>query len=143
MNTQFIWTKKCKKSFLELKRRLTTTLVLALPVPHKPMMVFSNASKFALRCFLIQDGQVVSYAFCQLKDHEKNYPMHDLELATVRRWLETISDYKCWIKYHLGKADLVVDALSQKSQMVDIAKSSEVDSENLLRYGKKASGGNE
>lgn len=98
MNTRFNWTKKCKKSFLELKRRFTTTLVLALPMPHKPMVVFSNGSKFALRCFLIQEGQAVAYAFRQLKDQEKNYPMHGLELAAV------FFDLKIWGHYLYGEA---------------------------------------
>lgn len=31
----------------------------------------------------MQEGRVVSYASRQLKDCEKNYPTHDLELAAV------------------------------------------------------------
>ncbi|GJR48090.1 putative reverse transcriptase domain-containing protein [Tanacetum coccineum] len=31
-----------------------------------------------------------------------------------RRWLELLSDYDCEIRYHLGKANVVVDALSRK-----------------------------
>nr|GEU78721.1 putative reverse transcriptase domain-containing protein [Tanacetum cinerariifolium] len=33
-----------------------------------------------------------------------------------RRWLELLSDYDCEICYHLGKANLVADALSKKEQ---------------------------
>ena len=32
-----------------------------------------------------------------------------------RRWLELLKDYDCIILYHLGKANVVVDALSRKS----------------------------
>jgi hypothetical protein len=32
---------------------------------------------------LIQHGKVIAYAFRQLKPHEVNYPVHDLELAAV------------------------------------------------------------
>ena len=32
-----------------------------------------------------------------------------------RRWLELIKDYDCSINYHPGKANVVADALSQKS----------------------------
>ena len=32
---------------------------------------------------LMQGGKVIAYASRQLKVHEKNYPTHDLELATV------------------------------------------------------------
>ena len=31
----------------------------------------------------MQNGKVIAYASRQLKDHEKNYPTHDLELAAV------------------------------------------------------------
>nr|GEY13858.1 putative reverse transcriptase domain-containing protein [Tanacetum cinerariifolium] len=33
-----------------------------------------------------------------------------------RRWLELLSDYDCDIRYHLGKANVVADALSRKEQ---------------------------
>ncbi|GJX30441.1 putative reverse transcriptase domain-containing protein [Tanacetum coccineum] len=33
-----------------------------------------------------------------------------------RRWIELLSDYDCEIRYHLGKANVVVDALSQKER---------------------------
>ncbi|GKD59223.1 putative reverse transcriptase domain-containing protein, partial [Tanacetum coccineum] len=33
-----------------------------------------------------------------------------------RRWLELLSDYDCEIRYHLGKANLVADALSRKER---------------------------
>ncbi|GJU11589.1 putative reverse transcriptase domain-containing protein [Tanacetum coccineum] len=33
-----------------------------------------------------------------------------------RRWLELLSDYDCEIRYHLGKANVVTDALSRKER---------------------------
>nr|GEU99442.1 putative reverse transcriptase domain-containing protein [Tanacetum cinerariifolium] len=33
------------------------------------------------------------------------------------RWLELLSDYDCEIRYHLGKANVVADALSQKKRI--------------------------
>nr|GFC60398.1 putative reverse transcriptase domain-containing protein [Tanacetum cinerariifolium] len=33
-----------------------------------------------------------------------------------RRWLELLSDYGCDIRYHLGKANVVADALSRKER---------------------------
>ncbi|GKF87667.1 hypothetical protein Tco_0258544, partial [Tanacetum coccineum] len=33
-----------------------------------------------------------------------------------RRWLEFLSDYDCELRYYLGKANVVVDALSRKSR---------------------------
>nr|GEY05623.1 putative reverse transcriptase domain-containing protein [Tanacetum cinerariifolium] len=34
-----------------------------------------------------------------------------------RRWLELLSDYDCKIRYHLGKANVVADALSRKERI--------------------------
>nr|GEV30819.1 putative reverse transcriptase domain-containing protein [Tanacetum cinerariifolium] len=34
-----------------------------------------------------------------------------------RRWIELLSDYECEIKYHLGKANVVADALSRKERL--------------------------
>nr|GEV89013.1 putative reverse transcriptase domain-containing protein [Tanacetum cinerariifolium] len=34
-----------------------------------------------------------------------------------RRWLELLSDYDCEIRYHLGKANVVADALSRKERV--------------------------
>ena len=31
----------------------------------------------------MQQGQVIAYTLRQLKPHEKNYPIHDLELVVV------------------------------------------------------------
>ncbi|GJQ96495.1 putative reverse transcriptase domain-containing protein [Tanacetum coccineum] len=35
----------------------------------------------------------------------------------LRRWIELLSDYDCEIRYHLGKANVVADALSQKERI--------------------------
>ncbi|XP_040998176.1 uncharacterized mitochondrial protein AtMg00860-like [Juglans microcarpa x Juglans regia] len=52
-NARYVWTEKCEQSFVELKERLSTALVLALPEPHKPYVVFSDASKSGLGCVLM------------------------------------------------------------------------------------------
>ena len=45
--------------------------------------MYSDASKCGLGCVLMQNGRIIAYASRQLKDYEKNYPTHDLELAAV------------------------------------------------------------
>ena len=150
---KFDWDDKCERSFQELKNLLVTTPVLILPTVGVGFVVFSDASRQGLRCVLMQNGRVIAYASRQLKNHETNYPTHDLELAAVvfslkiwrhylygetcqvfidnkslkylltqkdlnlrqRRWLELIKDYDLIIDYHLGKANVVADALSRKS----------------------------
>lgn len=46
-------------------------------------MVYSDASIKGLGCVLGQHGRVIAYASKQLKPHEVNYLVHDLELAAV------------------------------------------------------------
>ena len=46
-------------------------------------MVYNDASKRGLRCVFIQHERVIAYASRQLKRHEANYLVHDLELATI------------------------------------------------------------
>jgi hypothetical protein len=74
---KFNWTESCEKSFKELKRRFTTTPVLTLPDIQRDFVVYCDASRQGLGCVLMQDGEVVAYASCQLKPHEQNYPTHE------------------------------------------------------------------
>lgn len=77
------WFEECKKSFQELKERLVSAPVLALPLEKCNLVIYSDASRKGLRCVLMQGEKVTAYASRQLKPHEVNYPTHDLELAVV------------------------------------------------------------
>ena len=79
----FVWDWWCEESFLELKTRLVSSPVLTLPLGSGGFSVYSDACGSGLGFVLMQHGRVVAYASWQLKDHEKNYPTHDLELAVV------------------------------------------------------------
>ena len=48
-------------------------------------------------CVLMQSGRVVAYGSRQLKNHEQNYPTHDMELATV------VFTLKIWCYYLYGE----------------------------------------
>jgi hypothetical protein len=80
---QFEWMPACEASFQELKKRLTTTPVLVMPDMEKSFSIYCDVLGQELGCVLIQDGRVVAYASRQLRKHEVNYPIHDLELAVV------------------------------------------------------------
>ncbi|KAL2232344.1 UNVERIFIED_CONTAM: Transposon Tf2-11 polyprotein [Sesamum indicum] len=82
-NAPFNWNDKCAQSFEELKKRLTSTPILALPSGDGGYVVFTDASRQALGCVLMQHGRVIAYASRQLRPHEMNYPTHDLELAAI------------------------------------------------------------
>ena len=80
---KFEWSGKCQASFEKLKAFLTEAPVLTQLTYSKEYVIFSDASLNGLGCVLMQEGKVVAYASRQLKPHEKNYPTHDLELASI------------------------------------------------------------
>jgi len=62
-----------------------------------------------LGCVLMQDRSVVAYSSRQLRTHEKNYPTHYLELATI------IFTLKIWRHYvYGGKFEVFRDHKSLK-----------------------------
>jgi hypothetical protein len=95
-NKAFEWTSECQASFEELRKRLTLAPVQVLAVLTKRFNIYCDASRRGLGCVLMQEGQVVSYASRQLRKHEENYPIHDLELATV------VHALKIWRHYLIG-----------------------------------------
>ena len=108
-NVKFEWSEKCEKNFQELKNRLVSAPILALPVSGKEFIVYSDASIQGLGCMLMQNGRVIAYASRQLKPHEKNYPVHDLELAAV------VLALKLWRHYLFGeKCKIYTDHKSLK-----------------------------
>jgi hypothetical protein len=58
------------------------------------------------KCDIYTDHKSLKYIFTQLELNMRQ-----------RRWLELIKDYELEIHYHLGKAKVVADALSRKSQV--------------------------
>jgi len=108
-NAPFVWCDKCEASFQELKHRLVTAPVLTLPMESVGYVVYTDASKKGLGCVLMQQVRVVAYASRQLKEHEKNYIIHDLELAAV------VHALKIWRHYLYGeKCEIHTDHQSLK-----------------------------
>ena len=60
-------------------------------------MVYCDASRDGLGYVLMQSGRIVAYGSRQLKNHEHNYPTHDLELVA------TIFALKIWHHYLNGE----------------------------------------
>jgi hypothetical protein len=57
----YVWNKDYEKSFLELKRRLYTAPILALPEIGKPYEVYTDVSKEGLDGVLMQERRVIAY----------------------------------------------------------------------------------
>jgi hypothetical protein len=87
---KFQWTLDCEKSFQHLKQLLTSSPILRMEDPNEDFIVCTNACKQELGGVLSQNGFVVCYESRKLKEHERNYATHDLELETIvhslRKW---------------------------------------------------------
>ena len=74
---------RCEESFQRLKNLLTSAPVLKVADPKKYFVVCSDACGQGLGGVLMQDNHVICYESRKLKEHEKNYATHDLELAAI------------------------------------------------------------
>ena len=63
--------------------RFTTTPILIVPKQGQRYTLYCDASRDGLGCVLMQSKRVVAYGSKQLKNHEQNYPTHDMELAAI------------------------------------------------------------
>ena len=94
---KFDWDDRCEEAFQELKRRLTSAPILILPDRGQGYTVNCDASRVGLGYVLMQSGRVVAYGSRQLKNHEQNYPTHDMELAAI------VFALKIWRHYLYSK----------------------------------------
>nr|GEW45319.1 putative reverse transcriptase domain-containing protein [Tanacetum cinerariifolium] len=89
-NKTYKWGKEEEEAFQLLKDKLCSAPILVLPKGSKDFVVYCDASLKGYGAVLMQ--------------REK------------RRWIELLSDYDCEIRYHPGKANVIVDALSRKER---------------------------
>ena len=100
------WTPEHEKAFQELKRRLVTAPLLAVPDPDKPWTICTDASDVAIGAILLQDHgkglQPVAYESRKLREAELNYAVHEKEALAVIHALQT---WRCYVQ---GRAIEVV-----------------------------------
>nr|GEW81294.1 putative reverse transcriptase domain-containing protein [Tanacetum cinerariifolium]GEW82212.1 putative reverse transcriptase domain-containing protein [Tanacetum cinerariifolium] len=116
-NKKYIWEKDQESAFRLLKQKLYEALILALPEGNNDFVVYCDASLQGLHLF---KRHYLYGTKCTVFTDHKNlqHILHQKELnMRQRRWLELLADYDCEIRYHLGKENVVADALSQKKQI--------------------------
>ena len=99
--TKYNWGEAQESAFQLLKQKLCSAPILSLPEGIEDFVVYCDASKQGLGCVLMQREKVIAYASRQLKEHEKNYTTHDLELGAVifalKIWRHYLYGTKCTI----------------------------------------------
>ncbi|GJS76454.1 putative reverse transcriptase domain-containing protein [Tanacetum coccineum] len=70
-----------RRSVQDLKQKLCSAPILALPEGTENFVVYCDASHKGYGVVLMQKEKVIAYASRQLKKHEENYTTYDLELG--------------------------------------------------------------
>ena len=99
----FQWSDECDVSFQKLKTLLTTAPILTLPMEGEGFVVYFDASRIGLGCVFMQKRKVIDYSSRQLKVHEKNYSIYDLELAAVVFALRIWSYYLYGVHWEVSR----------------------------------------
>nr|GEV75563.1 putative reverse transcriptase domain-containing protein [Tanacetum cinerariifolium] len=128
---KFDWGEKEENVFQLIKQKLCSASILALPEGSEDFVGYRDASHKGLGAVLMLREKVIAYASLQLKAlpiwnqmhcvHRPQSLQHILDQKELnmrqRCWLELLSDYDCDIRYHPGKENVVVDALSHKERI--------------------------
>ena len=80
-----------------MKNIFTSAPILEIADPEKYFFVSTDACNQGLGGVLMQDNHIVCYESRKLKEHEKNYATHDLELAYI------VHAVKMWMHYLMGR----------------------------------------
>ena len=80
-----------------MKDLLTSAPILKISNPDENFVVCTDACKGGLVGFLTQNGHVISYESRNIKEHERNYATHELELVVI------VHTLNMWRHYHMGK----------------------------------------
>jgi hypothetical protein len=94
---KFEWTSKCEQIFQQLKEILIGAPILKIANPDEDFVVCTDACKEGFGGVLSQKDHVVCYESTKLKEHERNYATHDLELAAI------VHALKIWRHYLMEK----------------------------------------
>ena len=87
-----------------MKQLLTSAPILRIADPNEELVVCTNACKEGLGGVLSQNGFVMCFESRKLKEHERLYTTHDLELAAI------VHALKKWRHYLMGnKFELRID----------------------------------
>jgi hypothetical protein len=83
------WDGTCDEAFETLKGILVKALMLKLPDFDKDFEIHSDASDFAIRKILMQNGRLVAFESKKLSETKQRWPTHEKEMWIVIHCLKT------------------------------------------------------
>ena len=90
---QFEWTLNCVRIFHQLNSLLKSAPIFRIVDLNEDFVVCMDACKEGIGGVLTQNGNVVCYKSRKLKENEKNYSTHDLELVAIMHALNMQRHY--------------------------------------------------
>jgi hypothetical protein len=80
--------------------------MLKIANPNESFVVCTDACKEGYGGFLSQNGNVIGYDSKKLKEHERNYATHELELVAIVHTLRMWRHYLMRKKFELRTYDI-------------------------------------
>ncbi|GJV44869.1 putative reverse transcriptase domain-containing protein [Tanacetum coccineum] len=121
-NQKYEWGKEQEEAFQTLKDNLCNAPILSLLEGFEDFVVYCDATNQGFGYVLMQRGKrhyLYGTKIIIYTDHKSLQHIFDPNELNMpqRRWIKLFSDYDCEIRYHPGKANVVVDALSRKERV--------------------------
>ena len=121
----FFWTEECTKAFNDLKRALTSSPILAYPIPGVEYILDTDASAEALGSVLsqVQDGheRVICYYSSTFNKPEGNYCVTQRELLamvdSVKHFHQYLYGSKCTVRTDHGSLAWLMRFSNPESQL--------------------------
>ncbi|GKC43194.1 putative reverse transcriptase domain-containing protein [Tanacetum coccineum] len=125
-NRKYEWGREQEEAFQTLKDNLCNAPILSLLNGPEDFVIHEKnytthdlelgAVVFALNTWRHYLYATKSVIYTDHKSLQHIFDQKELNMRQ-RRWIELFSDYECEIRYHLGKANVVADALSEASKV--------------------------
>ena len=93
-NVNWFWSTACDKAFQELKSKLSTAPVLAIPDPAAPFELITDSCGFGIGAVLMQNNKPVAFYSRKMTDPERNYVNHEQELLAA---IVALKVFRCYL----------------------------------------------
>ena len=94
-NATWTWTDACSSAFSEIKLRLMSAPVMALPDPTLPFEVVTDACQTGIGAVLLQEGRPIAFTGRLLNSAEQRYTTTEQELLAV---VYALSQWRCYLQ---------------------------------------------